>query len=431
MPYALDEVVISNEERRTKRVGSSKKKENSIGYWLNKEALGGEIATKINITHKNSKLHNLKFYVVKNNSGSIKVRINIYKFNDGVTGENVLKTNIYHTISKPFGEEEINLEPYNIVVHDNIVVSIELVEVFGTYIDFEFAASRFNGISFTRHLSQDKWKKYNTLMAFSLKTSYPIKKDTNKDIVRDIPKKITLYWDTSLSMKNRKVKTELDLIKKYFNKVKNVEVQVIKFSTKPQTPKLFLIRKGNSKAIINYLESTLYNGATNYSQILKENTFDAETILVFTDGNENFEELNQLVYVPTFYINSLASANHFKLQEEASYADGHYINLLKTDSKTGLELMLNEIEDKKLYTTTNNEIKGNIKGKITSDSLMIHGATIRIKNSLREVISDADGNYNIDAREGDVMIVNAFGMLKKEVTILKQPSIDVYGYDIN
>lgn len=78
MPYALDEVVISNEERRTKRVGSSKKKENSIGYWLNKEALGGEIAAKINIAHKNSKLHNLKFYVVKNNSGSIKVRINIY-----------------------------------------------------------------------------------------------------------------------------------------------------------------------------------------------------------------------------------------------------------------------------------------------------------------------------------------------------------------
>jgi len=86
-PYALDEVVILNDERKEKRVGSSKIKENSIGYWLNKEALGGEIATKINIKNKNSKLLDLKFQVIKNNSGSIKVRVNIYEYNNGMPGK--------------------------------------------------------------------------------------------------------------------------------------------------------------------------------------------------------------------------------------------------------------------------------------------------------------------------------------------------------
>jgi cytoskeletal protein CcmA (bactofilin family) len=425
MPYALDEVVISNEERRIKRVGSSKKKEYSIGYWLNKEALGGEIATKINITHKNSKLHNLKFYVVKNNSGSIKVRINIYRYNNGTPGENILKTNIYHTISKPFGEEEIDLEPYNIVVHDNIVVSIELVKVFGTYIDFEFAASRFKGISFTRHLSQDKWKKYDNLMAFSLKTSYPIKRKTDKVIARTFPKKITLYWDTSLSMKNRNLKRETDLIKRYLKKLKNTSVEVIKFSTNPQEPKLFLVKNGNTEALVNYLESSNYDGATNYAKILKENVFEAETILVFTDGDENFEPLKQLVYVPTFYINSLASANHVKLQEEASYADGYYINLLKTDSKTGLELLLKEVEDEETYVVKLLKRDGNIYGTIKSDSLLIYGATIRVKNTLREVTPDTNGNYRINAKVGDILIINAFGMLEKQVQISDNNKIDI------
>jgi len=340
-------------------------------------------------------------------------------------GRNLLKKNIYHTISKPFGKEVINLKPYNIVVSDSIVVSIELIKVYGNYVDFEVAASRYKGTSFTRHLSQDKWKKYDNLMAFTLNTSYPIKRDSNKDITRELPKKITLYWDTSLTLKNRKLNNEIDLIKRYFNKLKNVEVEVIKFSTNRQKPKEFLIKNGNSKDIVTYLESTLYDGATNYAKILKDNTFEAETILVFTDGNENFEALKQLVYVPAFYINSLAKSNDYKLQTEASYADGHYINLRKIDSKLALKLMLNEIEDEEEYAISTLKTKGNIYGKIISDSLIIHGATIRVKNTFREVISDIEGNFRIDAREGDVLIINAFGMLKKQVRVFSKDKIDI------
>jgi len=424
-PFALDAVVLNKTKRRQKLVGSSKKKDNSIGYWLNSEALGGEIATKININHANSKLHYLKFHVIKNNSGSIKIRINVYDFKDGIPGKNLLKRNIYHTISRPFGEEIIDLKPHNIVVHNNVIVSMELVQVFGTFIDFEVAASRFNGISFTRHLSQDKWKKYDNLMAFSLNTSYPVKMSADKEISRDLPKKITLYWDTSLKMKSRKSNQELYLLNRYLNKLKNAEVRVITFNSMPQKPKNFSLRKGNSDAIINYLKATHNDGASNYADILKTNQFQAETILVFTDGNSNFEALKQLVYVPTFYINSITDANHFTLQKEASYADGHYINLLKQDSKSALKLMLNEIEDKNIYIRESPETKGLIYGKISSDSLIIHKAKIRIKNSLKEVLSDKDGNYKIEAKEGDILIVSAFGMLNREVPILKKSKNDI------
>jgi len=427
-PYVLDEVVISNTERKEKRVGSSKRKENSIGYWLNKEALGGEIATKINIKNKNSKLHNLKFYVVKNNSGSIKVRVNIYEYNNGMPGKNLLKDNIYHTISKLFGEEVINLEPYNIIVNDSIVVSIELVKVYGIYVDFEVAASRFNGISFTRHLSQDKWRRYNTLMAFTLNTSFPIKKNTKKDIARELPKKITLYWDTSLSMKKRVIDNELKLLSNYLKKIKTAEVEVIKFNMTVSASKQFQIKKGKGNILIDYLRNTNYEGASNFAQIVKRNNFNADAILLFTDGNTIFSELQSEINVPIFSINTLPKANHLRLQKASFYADGHYINLSETGTKLALELMLNEVNDKTVYTNetdTNITTKGTIYGTVISASEPIQGAILRVKNSFTEAITDVDGNYSINANENDILIVDYFGMLKKEVLISNLRNINI------
>ena len=97
-PFNLDEVVIGNDKRKNLTVGSSKPKENSRGYWLNKEALGGEIATKINIKHKNTRLEDLRLQVVKNNSGSIKVRVNVYEEINGMPGKNLATANMLHTI---------------------------------------------------------------------------------------------------------------------------------------------------------------------------------------------------------------------------------------------------------------------------------------------------------------------------------------------
>ena len=425
-PYNLDEVVIGNDKRKELTVGSSKTKENSMGYWLNKEALGGEIATKVNIKHKNTRLEDLRLKIVKNNSGSIKVRVNIYEEINGMPRENLVKANILHTISKSFGEEIIDLKPYKIVVDDNIIVSIELIKVFGSYVDFEVATSRYNGKAYTRHLSQDAWKRYDEeLMAFSLKTSYPDKKSSDKDIDRVLPERITLYWDTSLSTKDRAMESELELLSDYLKKVKNTSVEVIKFSSKISESIVFPITRGNCDELIQYLKDTDYDGATNYADILKENTFDAQSLLVFTDGNTQFEPLKQLVYVPAFYINTSSDANKELLQTQANYGEGHYIDLLKTTKKEALNFMLNDIEDEEVYTDTNTKVANTIYGVVTSDSLFIQGAKINIKNSYIQTVSDVNGNYSIEASEDDILQVSTLGMLPKEVLVSNQKNLDI------
>jgi len=425
-PYSLDEVVIGNDKRKNLTVGSSKTKENSMGYWLNKEALGGEIATKINIKHKNTRLEDLRLQIVKNNSGSIKVRVNIYEEVNGMPGKNLVKANILHTISKPFGEEIIDLKSYNIVVNDNIIVSIELIKVFGSYVDFEVATSRYKGKAYTRHLSQDVWKRYDEeKMAFSLRTTYPDKKNNERDLNRILPKRITLYWDTSVSMQDRAVESELELLSDYLKKVKSTSVEVVKFSSEISESKVFPIAQGKNAELIQYLKDTDYDGATNYADILKENAFDAQTMLIFTDGNSQFEALKQLVYVPAFYINTSSEANKELLQTQANYGEGHFIDLLKTTKKDALNFMLNEIEDEVVYEDVNTKVSNTINGSITSDSLRIQGAKISIKNSYVQTTSDVNGNYDIEASEDDILHVSALGMLSKDVLVSNKQNLHI------
>jgi len=61
--------------------------------------------------------------------------------------------------------------------------------------------------------------------------------------------------------------------------------------------------------------------------------------------------------------------------------------------------------------------KPSLFGKIFSISGPIQGATIRIKNSLVEAQSDFDGYFNIDAKQGDLLIINYLGMIEKQTTV--------------
>jgi len=110
--YKLDEIVIDNDKHKELIVGSSKTKENSMGYWLNKEALGGEIATKINIKHKNTRLEDMRLQIGKNNSGTINISVNIYEEDNGNTGKKFTTDQSLPNTFKLLGYYITDLQPY-------------------------------------------------------------------------------------------------------------------------------------------------------------------------------------------------------------------------------------------------------------------------------------------------------------------------------
>jgi CarboxypepD_reg-like domain len=430
-PLALDEVFITNEKRSQMRIENINATSNLMGYWKDKEALGGEITTRIKIKNKRTKFLDLKFNIIENTSDSIKVRVNVYDYKKGYPKKNILKTNIFHIIKSKEGEETIDLSPYNIMVNDDVVIGIELVEVFGSDINFAISASKVRGTSFIRLISQDTWKRYyNIGINFSILTSFPVNKESQiVQQVREKPKRITLYYDVSKHMANRLHSKEFNLLANYLKKIKEVDVEVIKFNNTTKQPKIFNITKRNSAELINYLKNSDYEGASNYAKIAKQNNFDADAILLFTDGNTIFSELQSEINVPIFSINTLAKANHLQLQKAAFYADGYYINLSEINPKLAIELMLNEANDNTDYISNpkdNNKFtKGSIYGKITSNSKPIQAASIRIKNTYTEVQTDAEGNYSINAQKGDALVVSYIGMLRKEVLISTEKNIDI------
>lgn len=68
-------------------------------------------------------------------------------------------------------------------------------------------------------------------------------------------------------------------------------------------------------------------------------------------------------------------------------------------------------------TTQNNSI---VRGKVMSQGKAIQGASIFVKGSFDEYYSKNDGSFEIKASSGDILVVKALGMFKKEVLIEQQ-----------
>ena len=426
-PITLDDVYITNEVRETTTIGNKGASDELMGYWKDKEGLGGEIATLVKVKKKNTKLQDLHFNIIENTVDSLKIRVNIYDYQKGYPQQKLLQQNIFYTIKRDTKTAAIDLSSYNISVDKNFVVGIELIEVYGDAINFAINAAQRKGVSFIRLISQDKWIRYpSTGMNFSLTATIP--SNSSKEVVklRELPKKILLYYDVSGHMQARNKQKELAVLEAYLKKIKNVSVTVIKFNSSPYAAQEFTITNGDAKTLISYLSSSFYDGASDFKDILKDNSFNADLAILFTNGMTSFTPLEQEINIPTFSINSLEKAAHFRLQKAAFYADGHYLNLSKISEKQALNLMLNEIDDSDIYDDNSNLFSaGNVKGKVYSTVSPIQGASIVVKDTYTEAISNVEGDFTIDAEAGDILQINHLGMEEKAVTVPDNEVVDI------
>ncbi|WP_370477512.1 carboxypeptidase-like regulatory domain-containing protein [Tamlana flava] len=422
---ALDEVLITSVQRENKETGSLDYDGFTLGYWKDKIALGGEIATKIKITKKNSKLLDLKLRILENLSDSLKLRVNVYDLKKKLPGKNLLATNIFHVIKRDKGIDTINLRPYNIKVDDDIIVSIELVEVFGNQVGFAIAGTN-NGSTFTRYISQDKWKPIkDAKMAFGVLMSYPKKEDEVEK--RTPPKEISILWDTSASMFfNRDFADEMEFLREYLKVLKNVSIKATKFNTQTDESKNFEISNGNSDAIINYLKNTDYEGGTDFSKVFLYDDIKSDLVMLFSDGISTLSEVGEPLSCPIFCIGSSVNSNHNVLQNMSSSENGYYINLTKSNIEAAIKALKFNIEDRQVYNLSEtNDAQNNVYGKIYSQTNPLEGVSVRVKGTYTEVFTNEEGIYSIPAKYGDKIVLNYFGAKQKEIQASNNKNIDI------
>jgi len=61
---------------------------------------------------------------------------------------------------------------------------------------------------------------------------------------QEAPKGTTIFWDTSLSMEDRVIEKDFEVLQKVFERQKNQEIQLVLFNIS-STEKLFSVKDGN------------------------------------------------------------------------------------------------------------------------------------------------------------------------------------------
>lgn len=428
--YQLGEIVLDGRKKRNITIGNPKPSPARFGYWKNEQGLGGEIATRIKISKKQTKLENLHFPILANMSDSLLIRVNVYDIHPGYfePKDNILKQPIYHTITRRNGKETIPLSDYNIIVDDDVIVSIELVQYYGSRIGFAVGASANKKSSYLRGSSQGYWQKFKSqAMAFTMDVTYP--SNNAQEVTKRVrPDEIVIYWDTSLPAtytfalsENRNITKELELLSNYLKSFKTIDITLHLFALGVHKTKKFSIRNASTQPVIAFLEKVHYDGATDYLALKEIRSQRSKYNLLFTDGHALFNPLSPVFDHTTFTISSSAYANKDALEEVSLYTDGAYLDLQQLSVKDALTLLIKDLEVQERPATTPNTIAGVVSTPLDD------AKGIRITNihNRASTTTDAEGQFVIPAATGDKLQFVFPGLSSKTHIVTTSDSLQI------
>jgi hypothetical protein len=136
--------------------------------------LGAEIGRKFNLPKGQVQLDSFRFFVSQNNFDTVRLRVNVYRL-DGRPVENLLTENIVVELKpQQRGWVRVDLQPYNLVVTEDVVVAVEWIYHGGKGKSLSLPIGMLAGtVHFYKYGSQGRWKKFPGMSsAMELVVSY-------------------------------------------------------------------------------------------------------------------------------------------------------------------------------------------------------------------------------------------------------------------
>jgi len=227
-------------------------------------------------------------------------------------------------------------------------------------------------------------------------------------------KKIAIYWDTSYSMNDRLLDRELQFLDNYFQKHTNVDVNLVTFSNDIILQENYAIVNGNWLRLKKELENSIYDGATSYLNLFKD---EYDECLLFTDGIENLNKLKPSTDKPIHIISTVAEANIINLKLISGLSSGNYINLENQIVQPKVAKQTEQIVSK------NKE--GGVSGSITSAEGFLGNVNIINKTTNVGATSLNTGTYKIEAKEGDHLVFTFLGKKTVNIRVSKTDIINI------
>lgn len=164
IPYStnIKEVLISTKRKITTKTLGNETKSQFFRAGLTSNILGSEIAVPLRIKHPNTRLKNIQFNIIENPYDSLLFRFNVYNIDKKRNpDENILNQIIIIKPPNKTGLVKFDLNQYNIYCNSDIFIALEWIKDFGLDSNkhLSFSSQLFNGETYYRNASQDKWGK--------------------------------------------------------------------------------------------------------------------------------------------------------------------------------------------------------------------------------------------------------------------------------
>lgn len=136
--------------------------------------LGTEIGKKFDLgTKKASLLSEFKFYIKNNNFASNTFKINVYSLNKNKPGKVLNPKNIIVSVGENYkGWVTVNLEDYNIIVQEDIIVCVEWINYVGNgnTLHLPVIGPSFGSVHYYKYGSQNRWERYGKVSSSMILT---------------------------------------------------------------------------------------------------------------------------------------------------------------------------------------------------------------------------------------------------------------------
>jgi len=227
---------------------------------------------------------------------------------------------------------------------------------------------------------------------------------------QEIIKKVTLLWDTSYSMIDRNLDNDLDYLNEYFLKNSNTKVRLVKFSNDIILKETYSVKNSNWLDLKKELQSTTYDGSTNYNKIKTSKT---DEVLLFSDGytyDTKFPKINS----PLIVISSNKEYNTDFLKTITKGSKKEFINL-----KT--------IQSDKSITS---EFK-TINGRVSDENGYLSDVTVISRGNNTQTVTDSLGNFSIEAQNRGILEFRYIGKNTILSRVSESPVKNIYMTDGN
>jgi len=157
---------------------------------------------------------------------------------------------------------------------------------------------------------------------------------------KNLPSKIGLIWDNSLSAKKANHEKEFELLNEYFKAIQNISVKVAYLNNDFEEGKTFSVKNGNWDELKTELKAIKYDGGTDFGKL--KNLENVGEYLLFSDGLSTFGDLNLKLNKPVYTVISSAKVNFSQMKFISLKTGGEMLNLGQNLAKDEVKKLLYE-----------------------------------------------------------------------------------------